>query len=215
MMVGVGDGGDATARQRRVWERMAPRYDRMIASAERRLFAGIREWVGQRAHGRVLEVAVGTGRSLGHYPPDAELVGIDLSPGMLAFARERARNSGRRIELREGDAERLPFASASFDSVVCVLALCSIPRPDVAIAEMARVVRPGGSVILVDHIGSSAAPVFAAQWLVERVTIRTAGEHFTRRQLALVGGAGLDVVEQRRSRLGIVERIHAVRPGPE
>lgn len=201
-----------TARQKRVWDKTAPAYDRQIAFLERVQFGGGREWLGERARGRILEVAVGTGRDLPHYPADATVTGIDLSPAMLAVARQRAADLGREVDLREGDAERLPFADGSFDTVVCALSLCSIPDPAAAVGEMARVLVPGGRLLLLDHIGSSWPPVYAAQWLLERITIRLAGEHFTRRQLPLVRAAGLEVVETERLKAGTVERIHAVKP---
>jgi ubiquinone/menaquinone biosynthesis C-methylase UbiE len=200
--------------QRRVWNRFAPKYDRQIGFLERVQLAGGREWVGRRAHGRVLEVALGTGRSLPFYPAGVELTGVDLSAGMLAIARQRAAELSRRVHLVEGDAERLPFADASFDTVLCALSLCSIPHPAVAIGEMRRVLGPGGRLLLLDHIASTWPPVRAAQWLLERVTIRTAGEHFTRRQLPLVRAAGFEIVETQRLKAGTVERIHAVKPGP-
>ena len=92
------------------------------------------------------------------------------------------------VSLREADAEHLPFDDALFDTVVCALSLCTIPSPVAAIGEMRRVLGPGGRLLLLDHIGSTWPPVYAAQWLVERITIRAAGEHFTRRQLPLVTG---------------------------
>lgn len=202
---------DATAKQRTVWQRSADRYDRAMAGVERGLLAGNREWIAERAHGRVLEVAIGTGRSLEFYGPDVTLTGVDLSPAMLDLARRHAADLGAEVELREADAEHLPFPASSFDTVVCALGLCSIPRPAVAIGEMARVLVPGGSLLLLDHVGSTWPPVYAAQWLVERVTILTAGEHFTRRQLPLVRAAGLEVVESDRLKAGMVERIHALR----
>jgi ubiquinone/menaquinone biosynthesis C-methylase UbiE len=122
------------------------------------------------------------------------------------------RSAGRSVELLVGDAEHLPFGDAAFDTVVCELGLCSIPRPEDAIAEMVRVLKPGGSLLLLDHIGSSWPPVWMLQWLVERVTIRTAGEHFTRRQLPLVQDAGLEIVETERLKAGTIERVHARRP---
>lgn len=204
---------DATERQREVWDKAAPTYDRKIASVERGLVAGGREWIGARASGRVLEVAIGTGRSLEHYPAEVTLTGIDLTPAMLDLARRRAKRLSIPIDLIEGDAEHLPFADGSFDTVVCELGLCSIPRPDAAIAEFARVLAPGGTLLLLDHIGSSWPPVWALQWLLERVTIRTAGEHFTRRQLPLVVAAGLEIVESERSKAGAVERLRARKPG--
>jgi len=200
------------ARQKRVWEKAAPSYDKQMAFFEKIWFGGGREWLGQRAQGRVLEVAVGTGRDLPHYPADVIVTGIELSPAMLALARQRAAGLGRDVDLREGDAEHLPCGDASFDTVACALSLCTIPDPATAIGEMKRVLVPGGRLLLLDHIASTWPPIHAAQWLLERFTIRAAGEHFTRRQLPLVRAAGFRVVETERLKAGSVERIHAVKP---
>jgi ubiquinone/menaquinone biosynthesis C-methylase UbiE len=201
-----------TARQKRVWDKAASGYDKQIAFFEKIQFAGGREWLGERARGRVLEVAIGTGLNLPHYPADVTITGIELSPAMLAIARQRATGLGRDVDLREGDAEHLPFDDASFDTVVCALSLCTIPSPDGAVAEMRRVLGPGGRLLLLDHIGSTWPPIYAAQWLMEQITIRTAGEHFTRRQLPLVKAAGFQVVETERLLAGTVERIYAIKP---
>ena len=206
------DAGRATARQRRVWDRAAPDYDRSMARFERGILAGGREWIGSRARGRVLEVAVGTGRSFEFYRDDVEVTGIDLSPEMLALAGRRADELGMAVDLRHGDAEALPVEDASFDTVVCALGLCSIPRAALAVSELVRALRPGGSLLLLDHVGSTVPPVFALQWLLERVTIPTAGEHFTRRQEPLVRAEGLEIVENERLKLGMIERLHAERP---
>jgi ubiquinone/menaquinone biosynthesis C-methylase UbiE len=203
---------DGTAKAQRVWDRAAPSYDRQIALLERIWFAGGREWLGARARGRVLEVAVGTGRDLPFYPADAAVTGVDLSPAMLVLARQRAADHGIDADLRSGDAEALPFADESFDTVVCALSLCTIPDPATAIGEMKRVLVPGGRLLLLDHVRSTWPPVRAAQWLLERLTIRTAGEHFTRRQLPLVAAAGFDLVEVERLKAGTIERIFARKP---
>lgn len=202
----------ATARQKRVWDKNAPSYDRQIAFLERIQFHGGREWLGDRARGQVLEVAIGTGLNLPHYPTDTTITGIELSPAMLAIARRRAADLGRSADLREGDAQHLPFDDASFDTVVCALSLCSIPDPVAAIDEMRRVLVPEGRLLLLDHIGSTWPPIYAAQWLLERLTIRVAGEHFTRRQLPLVKAAGFQVVEAERLKAGTVERVFARKP---
>jgi ubiquinone/menaquinone biosynthesis C-methylase UbiE len=203
---------EQTAKSRRVWDKAAPSYDRQIAFLERVQFAGGREWLGARARGRILDVAIGTGRNLPHYPADATVTGIELSPAMLVIARQRAADLGRAVDLHEGDAEQLPFADASFDTTVCALSLCAIADPAAALAEMHRVLVPGGRLLLLDHIRSTWPPVYAAQWLLERLTIPAAGEHFTRRQLPLVRAAGFDVLEVERLKAGSVERIHARRP---
>jgi ubiquinone/menaquinone biosynthesis C-methylase UbiE len=201
-----------TARQLRVWDKAAPGYDRQIAFFERVQFAGGREWLGQRARGRVLEVAIGTGRSLPFYAADIKLTGVELSGEMLTIARGRADELGIAADLRHGDAAHLPVDDTSFDTVVCALSLCTIPDPARAIAEMKRALVPGGRLLLLDHIGSSWPPVYAVQWLAERLTIRLAGEHFTRRQRPLVRAAGFEIVETERLKAGTVERIHAVNP---
>ena len=107
------------------------------------------------------------------------------------------------------DAQKLPFDDESFDTVVTALALCSIPDPATAIGEMKRVLVPGGRLLLLDHIRSSWPLLVAGQWLVERITIPVAGEHFTRRQLPLVKAAGFEIVETVRRKAGTIERIHA------
>jgi ubiquinone/menaquinone biosynthesis C-methylase UbiE len=199
-------------RQRRVWDEAAPSYDRQMALFERLLLGDGRAWVGRQARGRVLEVAVGTGLGLPHYSASSTLAGVELSPRMLALARERAAELDLDVDLREGDAEQLPFADGSFDTVVCALGLCTIPDPARAVVEMRRVLVPGGRLVLLDHVGSTWPPVYALQWLVERVTVRLAGEHFTRRQLPLVRAAGFEVVEAERRKAGVVERVVARRP---
>jgi ubiquinone/menaquinone biosynthesis C-methylase UbiE len=203
---------DETAKVLRAWERSAPGYDRQIAFLEKIWFAGGREWLAARARGRVLEVGVGTGRNLPLYAADVSVTGIELSPAMLAIARRRAAGLGLDADLRTGDAQALPFGDEAFDTVVCALSLCTIPDPATAIAEMRRVLVPGGRLLLLDHIGSSWPPIRAAQWLLERVTIRTAGEHFTRRQLPLVRAAGFDVAEAQRLKAGSIERVFAHKP---
>jgi len=205
---------DATVRARRAWDAFAPRYDKSMRFFERVQFGGGRAWVCSRARGDVLEVAIGTGLNLPIYPADVRLTGVDLSPAMLAVARSRAAELGREVDLREGDAQSLPFPDASFDTVVSTLSLCAIPDDRAAIAEMRRVLRPGGRLLLLDHIGSNWWPIWAAQRLLEVVTVRSAGEHQTRRPLPLVEAAGFHIERRERLKAGTVERIAATKPAP-
>jgi ubiquinone/menaquinone biosynthesis C-methylase UbiE len=200
---------DDTAKVLRAWEKSAPGYDKQIAFFEKIWFGGGREWLGARAQGQVLEVAIGTGLNLPHYPADVTITGIELSPAMLAIAKQRAADLGRDVDLHTGDAQALPFPNEAFDTVVCALSLCTIPDPATAIGEMRRVLIPGGRLLLLDHVASTWPPVRAVQWLLERVTIRAAGEHFTRRPLPLVEASGFDIVEVERLKAGSIERILA------
>lgn len=184
-----------------------------MAFVERTWFSGGREWIGARAHGRVLEIGVGTGRNLPHYAAETMVSGVDLSPAMIGLARTEAARLGREADLREGDAAALSWGDASFDTAVCALSLCSIPDPGRAIAEMRRVLVPGGRLLLLDHVGSTWPPLYGAQWLVEQVTRRTAGEHWTRRPRPLVEAAGFTVEESERLRAGTIERLCAITPG--
>ncbi len=203
-----------TDKVRRSWAKQAPRYDKQIGFFERRVFGrSHRAWACSRASGDVLEVAIGTALNLPHYPEGVRLTGLDLSVEMLDIARERANESGRSVELQEGDAHALPFEDGSFDAVVCTYSLCNIPDPDRAVTEMKRVLRPGGKLILVDHIRSAVKPIFWFQKSVEFFTRRLEGEHLTRRPLEHVKTAGFDVAE--RERLGpggVVERLVAIKP---
>lgn len=200
---------EATARVRAVYEKQAPHYDRVIAVAERLLFAGGREWACRQASGRVLEIGVGTGRNLPCYPADVDLTGIELSPAMLTRARARAEQLGRPVDLRVGDAQRLPFADASFDTVLATLTLCSIPDDVTAVAEMARVLRPGGRLVLLDHVASPSPAVRRTQRLLEPLFLRLAEDHLLREPDLAVRRAGLVVEEATRSRLGLVLRLTA------
>jgi ubiquinone/menaquinone biosynthesis C-methylase UbiE len=126
-----------TVRVRHLYDALAARYDRAIALAERLLFDDGRRWLCAQARGDVLEIAVGTGRNLSFYPPDVRLTGIELSPAMLEIARRHARELGRVADLHVGDAQALAFPNASFDTVVCAIALCTIPDERRAVAEAA------------------------------------------------------------------------------
>jgi ubiquinone/menaquinone biosynthesis C-methylase UbiE len=179
---------------------------------DRRLFGASRPWACGRAVGDVLEVAIGTGRNLPYYPDGIRLTGIDLSTQMLSIARDRAASLGREADLRPGDAQALDFPDFSFDTVLCTLGLCAIPDERRAITEMARVLRPGGRLLLVDHVVAGPRPLRAIQWLYERISVPLAGEHFRRRPLTYVRDLGFRIEQSDRFRFGIVERLVARKP---
>lgn len=190
----------------------AARFDAMMTRLERRFFPSARSWVCGRARGATLEVAVGTGLNLPHYPDDVQLTGIDLSPEMLDIAHRRAARLGRRVDLRTADALTLPFEDASFDTVSCTFALCEVPDDGAALTESLRVLRPGGRLLLADHVVSTQPLLRAGQHLLEWLTIPLSGEHFTRRPLLHLERLGAAVVESERSLHGAVELVHAVAP---
>ncbi len=206
------DNAAETERVRKNQDRNAPRYDRQIAFFERVLFGDGRRWVGQQAHGQVLELAFGTARNLPFYPADVTVTGIELSAEMLALGRRRAQELGHPAELRLGDAQALDFADESFDTVVCTLGLCTIPDPGAAVAEAGRVLRPGGRMLLLEHVRSPSTPIRLIQRLLEPLAIRFAADHLTREPLDYLRDQGFEIERVERSKRGIVERVSARKP---
>lgn len=201
-----------TERVRAIQDKGADGYDRQISFFERILFGGGREWVCSRAQGDVLEIAAGTARNLPHYPDGVRLTGIELSPEMLAIARRRAEALGGDADLRLGDAQDLDFPDQSFDTVVCTLGLCTIPDPRRAMAEAHRVLRPGGALILLEHVRSPSPPVRTIQRLIEPLALRFEADHLTREPLDYLASEGFEIETVERSKWGIVERVAARRP---
>lgn len=130
-----------------------------------------------RAQGRVLEIGIGTGLNLRHYDRSriTGLVGIDPAAQMHPLARRRSARLGLPVDLQPLQAERLPLPSASFDSVVCTYTLCSVRDPQAALAEMRRVLRPGGRLLFAEHGLAPDADVAGWQRRIEPLWSRIAG----------------------------------------
>lgn len=203
---------NANERRRRQYADEAATYDDESDFTERWLFGPEhRGWACSRANGTTLEVAIGTGLNLPNYPPDVRLTGLDLTPEMLARARSRAADLGIPATFCEGDAQALPFADATFDTVVSTYAMCSVPDERGTVLEMKRVLKPGGRLILVDHVRSSVPPIFWIQRLMELAPSRNDRE-LTRRPITHVLAAGFTIEATDRLRAGIVERLVARKP---
>lgn len=203
----------ATARARRDYDEYAAEYDRETGWYERLMLGHGRVWVGQQVRGAVLEVAVGTGRNLPHYRSVTRIVGADLSAGMLDLARRRARELGMGVQLVQADAQAMPFTDAAFDTVVCTLGLSSIPDDRAAVAEMHRVLRRDGRLVLLGHVASPYRPVRALQHLIEHAaaTHRRPADSQTRHVLPLLDEAQFTVQAHHSSRGGIIQRLLATR----
>jgi ubiquinone/menaquinone biosynthesis C-methylase UbiE len=202
-----------TERVRAIQDKHAGGYDRQMRFFDRVLFAGGREWACSHAQGEVLEIAVGTGRNLRHYPPGVRLTAIEFSPEMLEIARRRAEELGHAVDLRLGDAHALEFEDESFDTVIITLALCTIPDDRKAASEVRRVLRPGGRLVLMEHVRSPALPVRALQRALDPLAVRFEADHLIRDPLDYLADEGFEIESVARSKLGIVERVIAGKPG--
>jgi ubiquinone/menaquinone biosynthesis C-methylase UbiE len=206
---------ETTERVRDFYDDSSGRYNRQIAFFERVLFGDGRRWVASQASGDVLEIALGTGRNLRFYPPNVRLTGIELSPAMLELARSEAADVGRDADLRVGDAQALEFTDESFDTVTCTLGLCTIPDDRAAVAEVWRVLRPGGRFVLMEHVRSTRPVARGVQRVLEPLTLRFEHDHLLRDPLDYLPSAGFIIERAERSKLGIVERVVARKPDGE
>jgi ubiquinone/menaquinone biosynthesis C-methylase UbiE/predicted ester cyclase len=201
-----------TDRVRRIFDEQAPKYDKSMARFERLLFSGNREWACSRAQGDVLEIAAGTARNLPFYPKGVRVTGVELSPEMAALGRKRAEELGRPIDLRVGDAESLEFPDESFDTVVCAYGLCTIPDDAGAVREAKRVLRPGGRIVLAEHVRSPNPVVRTIQRVLDPLADRFGGDHLLREPLDHLKAEGFAVDEVRRQKAGWVELVAAHKP---
>jgi ubiquinone/menaquinone biosynthesis C-methylase UbiE len=169
--------------------------------------AGLRQRLVPLAHGRVLEIGVGSGLNLPHYGRAAqEVIGLDPSPQLLAKASRRARWIRQPIRLLEGVAEDVPLPDESVDTAVSTWTMCSVADPARVLAELRRVLRPGGRLLFLEHGRAEAPAVRSWQDRVDPVWTRLAGGcHLNRSIDRLIAAAGF--------RLGPLETGHLVR-GP-
>lgn len=166
------------------------------------------------ASGRVLDVACGTGANFPYLPPTVDLVGIDISPEMLAKAATRLETLEVDGTLREMDAQALDFPDDSFETVLSSLSTCTFPDPIAALQEMDRVCKPDGRILLLEHGRSDVGPLARFQDWRADAHYETAGCRWNQEPLALLLQAELPVREVHKRALGIITMIEA-RPSRE
>lgn len=191
------------------YDRFAQWYDWVEGIPELLGLSRMRRQLLRRGSGKILEVAVGTGKNLRFYPPRCRVVAVDASGEMLNIARRRAAGLSTEILFLLADAEALPFSAKSFDTVVSSLSTCTFPNPVGALQEMVRVCKPLGQVLLLEHGRSDRE--WLGRWQDRHADkfAKPLGCHWNREPLALTKNAGLNIVISRRSFFGIFHRIEA------
>lgn len=183
----------ATALTRARYQRISPIYDLLELVTERR-FRRWRKKLWQLVRGpEILEVGVGTGKNIEYWPVHSETTAIDLTPGMLDIARNRAMRLDWDVDLRLGDVQSLEFPSASFDTVVATCVFCSVPDPVLGLREIGRVVRRGGQVVLLEHMRVNVPIIGAMMDALNPIIVQLWGANINRRTLENIRAAGLHI----------------------
>jgi ubiquinone/menaquinone biosynthesis C-methylase UbiE len=176
--------------------RFAQMYERISADSERRGTAGCRDRVLAGLAGRVIEVGAGNGMNFAHYPQAvSEVVAVEPEDQLRALAADAASHAAVSVSVVAGHADDLPYEEASFDAGVASLVLCSVLDPRRSLAELHRVIRPGGELRFFEHVRSARPLIGAFQDLVTPVWSRAAGGcHLNRDLAADISAAGFEVV---------------------
>jgi ubiquinone/menaquinone biosynthesis C-methylase UbiE len=187
-----------------IYDKLAKGYDRAFAVPEKYF---LQKWRHEAAaflpaNSRILEIGAGTGANFRFYPNLKSAVASEISIKMLEIAREKTNS----VSLICADAETLPFAVNSFDAALATLVFCSIPKPENAFAELRRVVKNQGVIVLLEHVRPKNPLGFAFDFL-NVLTVAALEDHFNRQTTMLAENAGLKITEIRKKAFGIVNLI--------
>ncbi len=166
---------------RKRYDRIAPFYDGMEAVIEGLFFKNWRKkcWAEVQGH-HILEVGVGTGKNFDYYPKDARITAIDFSAQMLKQAALQRDRKHVQVDLEQMDVQSLCFADNSFDTVIGTFVFCSVPSAAKGLKELYRVCKPGGQVLLLEHVLSSNPVIAAVMNLLNPVLVRLIGANINR-----------------------------------
>lgn len=181
------------------YQRIASVYDLLDLPFEYGRYRHIRPQLFEGLSGRILDAGVGTGRNIPFYPASATVIGVDLSPAMLARSGQRARRLGRMVELHQLDITSLTFVDQSFDAAVSSFLFCVLPDEIQvsALREIARVLKPGGTLRLLEYVRPQGTLRAAIARLWEPWMAWAYGAGFDRRTEEHVVRAGLEILESR------------------
>ena len=200
-----------SSRTQRKWDEASRTYDLFSFADDRRLGPGKRK-LFEKMRGRCLLVAAGTGNDFKFLPPKLNVTAVDISPKMLAQAARKTAAYDGTIELLQMDVCELGFPAASFDTVATVCTFCSVPRPIVGLRELHRVLRPGGQILMFEHVRSAIGPLGILMDLMTPI-VRRFGPELNRDTVGNVQKAGFRLRRVENVYLDVVKAIEAVKDG--
>ena len=194
---------------KRKWDGAAGSFD-LLSFGDDRRFAAYKRRLFAKMHGKSLMVATGTGNDFKYFPPGQDIVALDISPKMLEKAAPRAVGYPGTLTLREMDVCKLDYPDDTFDTVVTVCTFCSVPKPIVGLAELRRVLKPGGQILMFEHMRSAVAQFGVLLDLMTPLS-RRFGPDLNRDTVGNVLKAGLKLRRVENVYLDIVRIIEAVK----
>ena len=194
----------------RKWDKASRTFDLFTFADDRRLGPHKRR-LFRKVYGATLIVAAGTGNDFKFLPPGQQIIGIDISPKMLERASRKAAAYPGTIELRQMDVCALQFPDNTFDTVATVCTFCSVPRPIVGLRELYRVLKPGGQILMFEHVRSHIGPFGILLDLMTPLS-RLVGPDLNRNTVGNVQKAGFRLRREENVYLDIIKIIEAVKP---
>ena len=200
---------DSTAIKKR-YDRIAPYFEGLEAVMEGLFFKNWRKRLWAKAEGHhILEVGVGTGKNFDYYPANARITAIDFSPGMLKQAAHKKARKAVSVELELMDVQSLVFADNSFDTVIGSFVFCSVPLPLKGLKELYRVCKPGGQVILLEHVLSSNLFIAKVMNFINPAIVALVGANINRNTVKNIKSCGFASVRVDERSGDIIKLIEA------
>ena len=199
---------NSTADRKALFDNLALDYNQITRWGEMLFIRRLRKRLLWGVKGQTLEIGIGTGLNFPYYPKGVQVFGIDLSENMLDEAHYKAESLGIKPHLNEMDAEELAFPDKSFDTVLSTLTLCGMENPNQVISEMARVCKPDGRLLFLEHGISRVG--WINRWLDRHADahLKEFGCHLNRDMEAIIRDSGLQVDGVESHYFGLVKLFH-------